>query len=183
MPESSTPLSPSPASHDPVNSPAYLIHSYEHRAYLLDPQRPFTIGRHSTSDIIINEVSVSRRHADIRSEGGKHVLHPLGKTQTVLNGSPINSPHTLRPGDTILIGTMRFVYVHDPLPVAITLASYQPRPVTPDDVGDIRNTLTYPAQMVPPYERAQRSVWIWILLAAVVAGILYVALQFFLTPR
>ncbi len=182
MPDSFPNSSPSPASQDPVNPSSYLIHSFEHRAYPLDQQQSFTIGRHSTSDIIINEVAVSRKHADIRSENGKFVLHPLGKTPTRVNGSILHSPYTLRAGDTITIGTMRFVFAEEPLPVAITIASYQRRPVTPDDVSDIRNTLTYPVQNVPPYQGSKRPVWLWVFLAVAIVLVLYVALQFFLTP-
>jgi pSer/pThr/pTyr-binding forkhead associated (FHA) protein len=54
--------------------------------------------------------NVSRRHAEIRPVGTSFVLVDLGSTNgTKVNGATI-SQHTLRSGDTILIGatTIRF---------------------------------------------------------------------------
>lgn len=153
----------------------YLIHSYEHRAYPLATDRPFTIGRDTSCDISVNEVAVSRHHAEVTPEGDAFVLRPTGSTSTVLNGEPLEGPRTLREGDTFLIGTMKFVFTRDRLPVAMAIARPAPRLAT---VDDRRPTLTFPTQ---PTSRettvaagSKSGLWIGIVVAIVViAGIVY----------
>jgi pSer/pThr/pTyr-binding forkhead associated (FHA) protein len=43
-------------------------------------------GRHPDSDIFLDDVTVSRRHAEFRREGGGFVVHDVGS----LNGTYVN---------------------------------------------------------------------------------------------
>lgn len=64
-----------------------------------------TIGRDQSSDIVINIPEVSRKHARLRQETGGFVLEDLGSTNgTFVNGQRLSGPHSLRPGDTIMLG-------------------------------------------------------------------------------
>ena len=148
------------------DEPTYLIHSYEHRAYPLDDEHSFTIGRDSRCNIMVSEVGVSRQHAELRPDSGRHVLHPVGSTPTYLNANPLETPRPLRSGDTITIGTMRFVFVSGQLPVAITVAPPVNRMVGVNEhMSDRRPTLTFPVQLVPPpTPQRERRIWPWVAL-------------------
>ncbi len=69
-----------------------------------------TAGRHQDSDIFLDDISVSRRHASFsRTEEGT-VVKDLGS----LNGTYVNrdlvDSHVLRHGDEVQIGKFRLVY-------------------------------------------------------------------------
>jgi pSer/pThr/pTyr-binding forkhead associated (FHA) protein len=69
---------------------------------------PVVIGRSPGADIVIGDDFVSGRHARLAPSGDGAVLEDLGSTNgTVLNGSRVTSPQSLRPGDTIDIGAVR----------------------------------------------------------------------------
>lgn len=128
---------------DQAGGVPFLIHTYEHRAYALREDRPFTIGRDSACDIRVNEVSVSRRHAEIRMEDGQLMLFGVGATGMLINGFPLTAPHALQPGDLLMVGTMKFSFTTDRLPTGMAVA----RPVHRDRmVEDRRPTLTFPTQ-------------------------------------
>jgi hypothetical protein len=69
---------------------------------------PLVIGRSPGSDIVIGDDFVSALHAKIYQKGNEVVVEDLGSTNgTILNGDRLRTPSTLRPGDTIDIGTVR----------------------------------------------------------------------------
>jgi pSer/pThr/pTyr-binding forkhead associated (FHA) protein len=78
--------------------------------FLLDSDL-VTVGRHPDSDIFLDDISVSRRHATFaRTESG-YVITDLGS----LNGSYVNrdridSEVTLSGGDEVQIGKYRLIY-------------------------------------------------------------------------
>jgi hypothetical protein len=71
---------------------------------------PVTIGRMSTNDVVLSDSNVSRKHAEIRREGGKWLLVDLGST----NGSTVNNKlareHSLEDGDRMTFGTSELVF-------------------------------------------------------------------------
>lgn len=70
------------------------------------------IGRAANSDLLIEDSSVSRRHALIqRQSDGNHVLTDLGSANgTTVNDEPINLPVVLRDGDRIGISRYEVVF-------------------------------------------------------------------------
>jgi hypothetical protein len=76
------------------------------------PVRGLEIGRDATADLRVESERVSRRHARIHGEGGRHVLSDLESANgTFLNGRPVHGPVPLRHGDEIdLAGEITFVY-------------------------------------------------------------------------
>ena len=71
-----------------------------------------TIGRHPDSDIFLDDVTVSRRHAKVTAEpGGLHSIEDAGS----LNGTYVDGERvertTLREGAQIQIGKFRLVFV------------------------------------------------------------------------
>jgi pSer/pThr/pTyr-binding forkhead associated (FHA) protein len=78
--------------------------------FLLD-QDVTTAGRHPDSDIFLDDVTVSRRHAEFRREGAGYAVHDVGS----LNGTYVNRERievaTLSGGDEVQIGKFRLVYL------------------------------------------------------------------------
>ena len=132
-----------------ANTPGtpYLIHAFEHKAYPITSDRPLSIGRDTTCDVTVNEVAVSRHHAEVRHEGDLFMLHPVGSTTTVMNSLPVTQPEELREGSTFTIGSMKFVFTRQRLPVAMKIATPAERLST---VDDRRPTLTFPSQPNAP---------------------------------
>jgi pSer/pThr/pTyr-binding forkhead associated (FHA) protein len=69
------------------------------------------VGRHPESDIFLDDVTVSRRHAEIRRSPGGFSLHDVGS----LNGTYVNRERVegaeLRSGDEIQIGKFKLVFL------------------------------------------------------------------------
>ena len=76
--------------------------------------RPVVLGRGRRADIVVDDPSASRRHAQIELHGREWQLHDLDSANgTHLNGRPISRPTTIRPGDLIGIGGLTFRYEPD----------------------------------------------------------------------
>ncbi len=77
-----------------------------------------TAGRHPDSDIFLDDVSVSRRHAEFRRSGGGFEVVDVGSLNgTYVNREPIESS-ALAGGDEIQIGKFRLVYLVGPAAAA-----------------------------------------------------------------
>lgn len=79
--------------------------------YFLQPETT-RAGRHPESDIFLDDITVSRRHAEfIRSADGKVVARDLGS----LNGTYVNreriEEQVLSAGDEVQIGKFKLVYL------------------------------------------------------------------------
>jgi hypothetical protein len=69
---------------------------------------PVIIGRSPGADIVIGDDFVSGRHARITPAGEGALLEDLGSTNgTIVDGSRVNAPVSLREGSVIDIGTVR----------------------------------------------------------------------------
>jgi pSer/pThr/pTyr-binding forkhead associated (FHA) protein len=68
-------------------------------------------GRHPESDIFLDDITVSRRHAEIVREGGHYVVRDVGS----LNGTYLNRERVesapLADGDELQIGTFKLVFL------------------------------------------------------------------------
>lgn len=68
-------------------------------------------GRHQLSDIYLDDITVSRRHAEFRRENGEfHVVDRGSRNNTYVNREPVESA-VLTNGDEIQIGNFRLVFV------------------------------------------------------------------------
>ena len=69
-----------------------------------------TAGRHPESDIFLDDITVSRRHAEIRRKDGKFLIHDMGS----LNGTYVNRDRVdntqLANGDEVQIGKFKLVF-------------------------------------------------------------------------
>ncbi|MBA4504392.1 oxoglutarate dehydrogenase inhibitor Odhl [Corynebacterium sanguinis] len=80
--------------------------------FLLD-QDTTTAGRHPEADIFLDDVTVSRRHAEFRRNEGSFEVVDVGSLNgTYVNREPRNS-QTLATGDEIQIGKFRLVFISE----------------------------------------------------------------------
>jgi pSer/pThr/pTyr-binding forkhead associated (FHA) protein len=71
-------------------------------------------GRHPASDIFLDDITVSRRHAEFRCENGQFRIVDVGSLNgTYVNHQPVDSA-TLATGDEIQIGNFRLVFLTAP---------------------------------------------------------------------
>ncbi|MCX7727102.1 MAG: FHA domain-containing protein, partial [Chitinispirillaceae bacterium] len=80
--------------------------------FFLDENR-VTIGRNNTNKLFINDLSVSRQHAEIRINEGKYEIIDVGSANgTFVNGERLykNVPHILYDGDEIAIGNNTIIF-------------------------------------------------------------------------
>jgi pSer/pThr/pTyr-binding forkhead associated (FHA) protein len=78
--------------------------------FLLD-QDTTSAGRHPDSDIFLDDVTVSRRHAEFRREGGEFIVVDVGSLNgTYVNREPVDTA-VLASGDEVQIGKFRLVFL------------------------------------------------------------------------
>jgi pSer/pThr/pTyr-binding forkhead associated (FHA) protein len=81
--------------------------------FLLD-RSTTSAGRHPDSDIFLDDVTVSRRHAEFRREGGEFVVVDVGSLNgTYVNREPVDTA-VLANGDEVQIGKFRLVFLTGP---------------------------------------------------------------------
>jgi pSer/pThr/pTyr-binding forkhead associated (FHA) protein len=72
-----------------------------------------TIGRHPDSDIFLDDVTVSRRHAEVHHDGAAFTVNDVGS----LNGTYLNRERIeqadLHSGDELQVGKFRLVFLHE----------------------------------------------------------------------
>ncbi|HEY7126897.1 MAG TPA: FHA domain-containing protein [Ktedonobacterales bacterium] len=81
-------------------------------------QAVVTLGRAAACDLVIQDSSISRRHAQIlRQEDGFFYAQDLGSQNgTALNGQRLTAPRRLAEGDTLTLGTIPLRFVSSPIP-------------------------------------------------------------------
>ena len=99
----------------PAGSALLLAHEGPDQSarFLLD-EDVVSVGRHPDADIFLDDVTVSRRHAEFRAEDGGHRLVDLNS----LNGTFVNHDRVdeilLRSGMHVQIGKYRLTYYAGP---------------------------------------------------------------------
>lgn len=81
--------------------------------FLLDAEKT-TAGRHPSADIFLDDVTVSRKHAEFVATDGGFVVRDIGS----LNGTYVNRERidsaVLKPGDEVQVGKYRLTYHASP---------------------------------------------------------------------
>jgi len=81
--------------------------------FLLD-RSTTSAGRHPDSDIFLDDVTVSRRHAEFRRDAGEFVVVDVGSLNgTYVNREPVDTA-VLSTGDEVQIGKFRLVFLTGP---------------------------------------------------------------------
>jgi len=101
-------MAPSTQLRSSVLGPAAVL-DIDGRQVLLD-ERIVTIGRLPDRDVVLDDVGVSRRHAEVRRAGSSFRLVDLGSANgTVVNGDRIVE-HVLADGDVIRMGDVELTF-------------------------------------------------------------------------
>jgi hypothetical protein len=75
----------------------------------IHPGTTYTIGRGLDNDFVLTDISVSRKHFDLRHENGAWIIVDRGSGNgTLVNGNVEDAPFMLANGDTIEIGNTAF---------------------------------------------------------------------------
>ncbi len=71
-----------------------------------------SLGRDPGSDIFLDDITVSRRHAEVRRQGARYWIRDVGS----LNGTYVNrrlvDDGELNEGDEVQVGKFKLVFVH-----------------------------------------------------------------------
>ncbi len=87
-----------------------VVQGREVRKFVLNPTVT-TIGRSQDNDIVINNLALSRRHAELHFRSGRFEVEDLGSQNGVfVNNSRIRGPEVLTHEDTVTLGTYHFVF-------------------------------------------------------------------------
>ena len=77
------------------------------------PTKRTTIGRHTDNDCIVNDPTISRKHAEITFENDVFVISDLGSTGgTYVNNKRIEKS-VLNSGDIILLGRYPMMFMYE----------------------------------------------------------------------
>ena len=95
------------------------------QSFVLD--RPMlTFGRDSECNVVINDSSISRHHAQVLRQANGDYVQDLGsRNGTKVNDKPLHEPRLLHPGDIVCLGSVRLEYApvtsgpNTPLPQSV----------------------------------------------------------------
>ncbi len=81
------------------------------KIFLLD--RPLiTVGRGAECEVVLNDISVSRRHVQfLRQAGGNYAQDLTSRNGTTINNEPLLQPRLLVPGDIVCVGNIPLEYI------------------------------------------------------------------------
>ena len=72
------------------------------------------IGRDNTSDLVINDAEISRKHARLIWQDGNYVIEDVGSTNgTFINGKRLSAPFVLYGGEIVTLGE-NIVLIYEP---------------------------------------------------------------------
>ena len=81
--------------------------------FLLD-QEISTLGRHPKSDLFFDDITVSRRHAEVKVSANTARVRDVGSLNgTYVNMSQIDEETEISPGDTLQIGKFKLVFFQE----------------------------------------------------------------------
>ena len=108
------------------------------------------IGREPDMDVVIDNVAVSRRQAEIRLEGADWVLRDLDSGNgTFLNGHRVERSTPLKPGDEVTFGKFSLFFEHVPVEPLAGAPSYRAAGLpsngtlllNPDELAELQKTI------------------------------------------
>ncbi len=123
-------------------------------------QSEIVIGRDPTSDIVINDAEVSRKHARLLLQAGSYVLEDLGSTNgTYVGGQKLMGPHTLRAGELIMFGeNIALVFQSPQFDPDATVIGAQPVSAPPQQAPSAEpSTPPPPVYQAPPAQPVQAA--------------------------
>jgi len=164
----------------PEKSVAYLVSLREPADVHAVDRDEFVIGRNPPEcQLLLDDPSVSKRHARIVRSGDRFVLADLSSTNgTQVNGQRTLQPATLKEGDVIRIGAREFLFQRERPAVDPQSSPAEPQEPVLTHRG---TTATVPVlglqqQGLASSRRRRSRRWLWILLLALLAALTVAAL-------
>lgn len=109
-----------------------------------------TIGRAQDNDIVINNLALSRHHAEVHRRQGRFELQDRGSQNGVfVNEERISRPRVLRDGDHITLGTYRFIFSEEAEAIGPGPRTGGPRGQAPLRSGPLSGGARVPQARVP----------------------------------
>ncbi|HAT46853.1 MAG TPA: hypothetical protein DDW33_06680 [Ktedonobacter sp.] len=91
-----------------------------------------TIGRGFECDLVINDVSISRRHAQVSRQANGHYVQDLAsRNGSKVNNDPLLAPRLLQPGDIVCLGSVVLEYSRPALQEAASIPTSLPATLLP----------------------------------------------------
>ncbi len=96
----------------PSDTATLVVRSGTQAGTALSLAAPVTrLGRHPDSEISLDDITVSRRHAEITRTDEGYLVRDAGSLNgTYLNGQRIDDPAVLHQGDELQVGKFRLVF-------------------------------------------------------------------------
>ena len=134
----------------------------------LSPDRPLTVGRHSSASLPVPDQTLSKVHARFELRGAEVWLEDLGsKNGTTVNGSPLSAPRRVLPGEEIRLGAVEIeLHIRDSVlrPELELLRYEQFRQAATESLNDARQSgepralwLLRTAEALPTHEWYPRA--------------------------
>jgi len=131
---------------------ALLIKSGPLAGRRVEPGHQLTVGR-GAADLVIDDPSISRRHAVFRSAGDRLEVEDLGsRNGTKVNGEPIAAVTALRPGDSVEVGGT--VIEVETAPAEPPVVELEPPPLPATQIASAIPGLSMPAAPADAVEDA-----------------------------
>lgn len=110
----------------------------------------FVLGRGADCQLVLDDGSVSRSHAQITRRGKLHSISDLGSSNgTLVDGQLIFKDHVLKNEALVKVGIYEFVFV-DPTLSAADIPSTLPVPYTPQPKPQVYEPSVQPPAPMPP---------------------------------
>lgn len=71
-----------------------------------------TIGRATDNTIVLDDGTVSSRHAQVEKQGDSYIIKDCGSTNGLFFRGERIEEHVFEEGDVVMVGTHEFEYVH-----------------------------------------------------------------------
>ena len=131
-------------------------------------QESIIVGREDGADVVIDNPSVSRRHAEIRLGDGGWEVQDLGSSNgTFIRGTKIQGPHTLALGDEIGFGKFSIVFGkalgegEHPAPTAAGAAARPKQPTITRTEGTMHINPHEVRELLKESDRKKRAHFNW----------------------
>lgn len=99
-----------PPSHSQKTVPELQVYENGKVIQKVTLDKKIAIGRSPSSEVILKETKVSRKHAEIQPAAGKYILLDLESSNGTYVGGEKITEHTLQSGDEIVIGNTKMVF-------------------------------------------------------------------------
>lgn len=107
--------------HEGSRDIGYLRDVRRGRSYKLSQRT--TIGRDAVCEVLVQEPSVSRVHAEVVREGNGYMVIPKDRSYTLVNSQRLHAASPLNEGDELTIGRTVLRFTTEPQTSAITAES------------------------------------------------------------